>query len=64
MTIHEEIASDLKGLGGVLRCSECGRQETLDGMAGYFAHGWPTCCNGYALMWVTQRLLDKEGARS
>lgn len=59
--IHGAIASDLAGLGGILRCTVCGREQGLGDIGQNLAHGWPKCHN-YTMTWVTQRLLDEETA--
>lgn len=58
---HDTIARDLAGLGGILRCGECGTEDTLTayGIASYLRDGWPRCC-GYTMTWITQRQLDEE----
>ena len=59
MSIHESIARDLRPVGGILRCEQCGHEEKLQNarIGGYLASGWPECC-GYTMMWITQRQLD------
>lgn len=57
--IHEKIASDLKGFGGLLRCTVCGREEPLGNVAGNFRDGWPKC-HGYTMRWLTARELAAE----
>jgi hypothetical protein len=62
--IHDAIAGDLSGFGGVLRCrGECGTDQPLSegDIGGYLRHGWPKCC-GHGMRWVTQRQLDEESA--
>lgn len=58
--IHSAIARDLAGLGGILRCGECGTQDSLTayGIASYLRDGWPVCC-GYTMTWITQKELDE-----
>lgn len=59
--IHGAIAGDLAGLGGILRCGQCGTEDGLStyGIASYLRDGWPVCC-GYTMTWVTRRELDEE----
>lgn len=58
--IHSAIGASLDGLGGILRCSVCGRWEWMTGAGQYVASGWPMC-HGYTMTWVTRRLLDEDG---
>lgn len=58
--IHDRIAGDIDGFGGILRCTVCKRWEWMTGSAAFLRHGWPIC-HGYTMTWVTQRLLDEEG---
>ena len=56
-SIHDKIAEDIEPFGGFLRCEVCNRKEALSQVAGYLAHGWPSCC-GYTMRWWTQRQID------
>lgn len=54
MSIHDAMGADLAGLGGILRCGECGTEDALTayGISSYLRDGWPVCC-GYTMTWVT-----------
>lgn len=58
------LAETLTKMGGVLRCSMCGKQNTLARhpfvIASYMRRGWPECC-GYTMIWVTARQLASRG---
>lgn len=64
MSVHNKIAGDLAGFGGVLRCTVCKYEEPVggpDGIAASLSDGWPRC-HGYTMTWVTDRLLAEERA--
>jgi hypothetical protein len=56
-SIHDKIATDLGGFGGVLRCETCRRTSPLGSIGHKLANGWPKCC-GYTMRWWTQRQID------
>lgn len=45
--------------GGLLRCTECGREQPLGDATSHLRTGWPMCCS-YTMRWLTQRELDAE----
>lgn len=54
-SLNAVIANKLAGFGGILRCGTCGAQRAVEGVGGFLARGWPTCCKGHAMTWWTQR---------
>jgi hypothetical protein len=60
--VNEAMAADITRAGGVLRCRWCHREQPLGDAASHLRSGWPTCCLGGTMTWVTQRQLDKEAA--
>lgn len=58
--IHQSIASDINGFGGILRCSVCGNWEWLTDTSGFLGRGWPKC-HSYTMSWITNRLIAEEG---
>lgn len=57
------INAECSGIGGLLRCTVCLREEPLgDVGARTTGGGWPRCC-GYTMRWLTQRELDAEAGR-
>lgn len=62
--LHTNMGRDLAQHGGVLRCRQCGHEQSLNAeqIAHYLAHGWPKHC-GQGMSWVTQRELDDEARR-
>lgn len=59
MTIHDKIGDDLKHIGGLLRCTVCGRELALGSVGDKLANGWPKC-HGYTMRWVTARQLAAD----
>jgi len=59
--ITDSIGAKVQGLGGLLRCTVCGRETPLGSVAHKLANGWPTC-HGLTMTWLTQAQLDAEGA--
>jgi hypothetical protein len=59
LNLHKELADELEGFGGVLRCTVCGHEKSLNDIAGWLKGGWPRHCN-YTMRWYTQRELDKK----
>jgi hypothetical protein len=57
---HEGLGKELDSMGGVLRCSECKAEKPMVGAARYLALGWPQCCGGATMTWVTARQLASE----
>jgi hypothetical protein len=60
-SLRESMADDLAQLGGVLRCKDCGVEQSMTAqqIAGYLARGWPLHC-GMGMRWVTARELAAE----
>ena len=59
MSLYTAMEQELQKFGGVLRCTTCGREEPVVGIAEFLQTGWPKC-HGYTMTWMTQRLLDEE----
>lgn len=55
--MHEKIGGELQGMGGFLRCSECGLRAKVGDVGRRLREGWPKCC-GYTMTWWTQRQID------
>lgn len=47
----------LEGIGGHVKCHECGRTKHLSNTA----KGWPKCC-GNTMQWLAQKALDEKKA--
>jgi len=62
-TLHAAIAADLSGFGGILRCTECRREQGLseEQIARYLRSGWPKHC-GRSMRWVTRQQQTEEAA--
>ena len=58
MSIQETIGKELRGFGGYLRCTCCGKKRPLGDAGAKLSRGWPKCC-GYTMRWYTQSELDK-----
>ncbi len=54
--LHDAIGADAQKLGGLLRCTVCGREEPLGSVGNKLANGWPKC-HGYTMTWITARQL-------
>jgi hypothetical protein len=59
MGLAEKIGADLRGFGGLLRCTVCGREEPLGDVGTNLATGWPKC-HDYTMRWVTAKQLEEE----
>lgn len=57
--VEADIAKRAAGLGGILRCEECGGERPADDIAGYLRNGWPSHC-GTTMTYVTLKLLAAE----
>lgn len=59
--LHSKIEADIKPLGGVLRCRQCGYETQIadEPLGQYLAQGWPQCC-GETRIWITDRQLRGE----
>lgn len=57
--LHNNLGEELKSLGGILRCEQCGLQRPLGNIGNKLANGWPKCC-GLTMRWVTDRELKEE----
>lgn len=57
--VEADIAKRAAGLGGILRCEECGGERPADDVAGYLRNGWPRHC-GTTMTYVTLKLLAAE----
>jgi hypothetical protein len=58
--VHLRIADDVTRDGcGWLRCEACGvrRKPDTEGIAGYFANGWPAHC-GETMRWWAHRQVE------
>lgn len=62
-SIHETIAGELMGFGGLLRCSVCGEKEHFGRIATNLRSGWPKHC-GFTMSWVTEKQLQEEAKLS
>lgn len=62
-SLHRNLGETLKGFGGHLRCRECGREEPLGSVSGHLLKGWPTCCNGHTMEWLTASQLASNPPR-
>ena len=51
------VSPELQELGGLLRCTVCGREQPLGHVGEKLVNGWPEC-HGYTMRWITQRQLD------
>jgi hypothetical protein len=57
--LHDNLGAELDGMGGVLRCHRCKREQPMKGAGGYLRGGWPECC-GETMEWLTARQLATE----
>jgi hypothetical protein len=51
--LHEAIAQDLAGFGGILRCTRCGIERNVGDISLHLRDGWPLHC-GYTMRWITE----------
>lgn len=61
MSLYDNIAAEMPALSH-LECSVCGYRQDVGNVAGKLAHGWPTCCKGYAMTLYTVRQVEAAAA--